>query len=400
MLILRQEQFGGIIFNPRTASELWVDRALFDAVVATLRGAHLSAAVADAFCQLGSRADGFRLITAPVIAGRQFDFPVLSAPTLIDVNITLNCNLRCPHCYLSAGSGATMQLADYQSLLRQCRQLGVLQIALGGGEPTLHPNFSQFLAIARANDVVPNVTTNGYRLDWRTIYALARHAGAVAVSIEELGERFAQRRGYAFSEFLTTVKKLKAARVRLVFQITASARNLPRLPALTEFVLRYRPYGILFLAYKPQGRGVHYDQALRAAEYSEVQNVFSSIVATVGKRSKLGFDCCLTPLLTGISTNPAIQGCSSARTSMAVMPNLDAVPCSFLNLNQPWGTLRTQTLAAIWQDEHFRNFRETLQAGMQHSPCDACPSRQTCFGGCPIFDLVSCSTQAAVRQPA
>jgi len=41
-----------------------------------------------------------------------------------------------------------------------------------------------------------HVTTNGKKLSWQTVYHLANFAGAVALSIEELGDNFKKRRGF------------------------------------------------------------------------------------------------------------------------------------------------------------------------------------------------------------
>ena len=67
-------------------------------------------------------------------------------PLLLDVSITNRCERQCDFCYRKSQShGYDMPIEDYSFLLSQAKQCGVQQIAIGGGEPTLHPNFIDIL---------------------------------------------------------------------------------------------------------------------------------------------------------------------------------------------------------------------------------------------------------------
>ena len=88
---------------------------------------------------------------------------------------------------------------DGYEVCAELKKNGVVQIALGGGEPLLHPDLVAIRELCRAYDLVPNLTTNGLGLSDEVCRALARCCGAVALSLEGIGEAFERRRGNCMS---------------------------------------------------------------------------------------------------------------------------------------------------------------------------------------------------------
>ncbi|MEA2065345.1 MAG: radical SAM protein [Patescibacteria group bacterium] len=403
MIILRQEKFGGIAFNPNNAHELWLDSELFNLMARKKQRADnkIHSKASEVFRKLAVKDRSYKVILPKQTSINEiFPFQVLNSPVLADINITNKCNLNCPHCYVSSNrNGKEMSRQDLQLVLNECEKAGVLQIAVGGGEPTLHPLFTDFLKEIRKRNIVPNVTSNGKILNWKTVYAMARYAGAVALSIEETDDRFEQRRKFPFKDFLKSVKKLKAAGVKLVFQIVISKGNLDRVNQTVREMVKYNPYGILFLAYKPQGRGKKYDLPLSKANQLKVNKVLGNIFNDLKGKTKIGFDCCLTPALIGIKNSSSFIGCSASRTSIAIMPDLTVLPCSFLNQDSnKWDNLRHKNLLDIWQSDNFNNFRRQIARKLTQPICKQCPEKNICLGGCPIFPLVNCKYNVLFKE--
>ena len=125
-----------------------------------------------------------------------------------DVAINTKCNACCDFCYVSAGHGGENYAnicetwERWMSTFEDSEENGVIttskpfQIAIGStGEPTLHPEFCEFLETVSNTGVVPNYTTNGIILSaWDDVenpgYGLANrilnytsaYVGGVAVS--------------------------------------------------------------------------------------------------------------------------------------------------------------------------------------------------------------------------
>ena len=78
---------------------------------------------------------------------------------LASIEITQRCNRRCPYCDQDK-SERDMSLARFAALLDDLIREGVEAVALGGGEPTLHPALPALLTAARRRGLRVGLTTN------------------------------------------------------------------------------------------------------------------------------------------------------------------------------------------------------------------------------------------------
>jgi radical SAM protein with 4Fe4S-binding SPASM domain len=77
------------------------------------------------------------------------------------VELTSRCNERCIHCYIphkNKINDITQKL--FYSTLDQCRDMGILNLTLSGGEPMMHPDFVVFLQKAKEYDFSINILSN------------------------------------------------------------------------------------------------------------------------------------------------------------------------------------------------------------------------------------------------
>ena len=100
--------------------------------------------------------------------------------------MTYRCNLHCAFCYSESGPQRPLVAdgATRRRLVERLADWGVLEVALGGGEPTVLPDFAELLAAIRSAGMVPNVTTNGTVRSGGVVRALAEHAGVVHLSAD------------------------------------------------------------------------------------------------------------------------------------------------------------------------------------------------------------------------
>jgi organic radical activating enzyme len=88
----------------------------------------------------------------------------LDYPEFYDIKLTDNCNGNCSYCYQNSGGGnedvdAVRKLTTF--FMSMSVNERPFQIAYGGGEPTMHPQFHEIMKLTRNFDVSPNYTTNG-----------------------------------------------------------------------------------------------------------------------------------------------------------------------------------------------------------------------------------------------
>ena len=110
-----------------------------------------------------------------------------------DVSLGTRCNLNCPFCYTNALRNGL----DYTDVCEKAKWFfgnmsnndKPFQIAIGSqGEPTLHPQFTEFLKTIYDLNIVPNYTTNGItiaddtELSDKILLATSQYVGGVAIS--------------------------------------------------------------------------------------------------------------------------------------------------------------------------------------------------------------------------
>lgn len=83
---------------------------------------------------------------------------------LASVEITRRCNNACPYCDQPKAE-QDMSVAEFSALLDTLIGQGVEAVALGGGEPTLHPALPALLAAARQRGLRVGLTTNASAAD-------------------------------------------------------------------------------------------------------------------------------------------------------------------------------------------------------------------------------------------
>jgi radical SAM protein with 4Fe4S-binding SPASM domain len=327
---------------------------------------------------------------------------VLEAPTVVDLQLTQRCHMGCPHCYMSSSpSGHDMPWEQAKAVVEAAAEMGVCQIAIGGGEPLLHPHFAELLYHTRAFGVMPNLTTTGDGLTPRILRAMSDCCGAVALSLEGVYEDYDRRRKRGFAFFRETHDAFRSYGIPTVFQIALSAENLSSLPDMVDYCLACDDlYGVLFLAYKSIGRGEGFQTPLSQVRSSELFPLLRDAFQKLSAVTRVGYDCCLTPGIVGMDRafgydDPGVvEGCSAVRTSVGVTVELDVVPCTFLT-HHVLGNLREQTLREVWQGERAAAFRARLDGlDEEQTECRDCVSRKACLGGCPEWDLVRCHARS------
>lgn len=97
--------------------------------------------------------------------------PTHTAPdrvTFLELEITGRCQLTCSsHCYAEAGptkGHGTMTAEDWKKVIDEAAQIGVTKVQFIGGEPTLHPDFTELVEHALARGLGVQVYSNLYRV--------------------------------------------------------------------------------------------------------------------------------------------------------------------------------------------------------------------------------------------
>src|ERR1043165_4206913 len=71
----------------------------------------------------------------------------LQTPPLIWMELTRRCNLTCDHCFIDGGEACENQMpaSGTSRVVDEFAEMGVWGVSSTGGEPTLHPEFANFV---------------------------------------------------------------------------------------------------------------------------------------------------------------------------------------------------------------------------------------------------------------
>jgi hypothetical protein len=84
-------------------------------------------------------------------------------PVLVEIAPAGSCNASCPWCFFKDNRGGFIKREVMVEAIREMSILGVKAINwTGGGEPTLHPNFAEFVETANKLGIKQGLFTNGY----------------------------------------------------------------------------------------------------------------------------------------------------------------------------------------------------------------------------------------------
>jgi MoaA/NifB/PqqE/SkfB family radical SAM enzyme len=171
-------------------------------------------------------------------------------PELEDVAINDKCLANCSYCYTNALKSGN----NFDNIIEKANIVwGSLplndrpfQIAIGGaGEPTLHPQFVDFVKHVRSIGIVPNYTTNGMHITDEILKATEDYCGGVALSWHP----------HIFKVFENAANELREINTKLNFHIiVGSDDSLKHLETLYEKYKDDVDYFVI-LPYQAAGRG-------------------------------------------------------------------------------------------------------------------------------------------------
>lgn len=301
----------------------------------------------------------------------------MHGPELLDISITNWCDKGCSFCYRkSTTKGNHMLLKDYRKIMLEAKNIDVLQVALGGGNPNQHPEFTDILYLTMENGIVPCYTTNGRGLTDVILRATKEVCGSVAISAYE-----------PYTEFRKSIERLLeyGIKANIHFVIDSQSINTAISWLITppEFLAGIN--SIIFLNYKPIGRNPNLELLLK--DQVKIKHFFT--LTNQNKFTfKIGFDSCsISGVAKYSNVNTSFyEGCDAGRFSAFIDENLRMLPCSFMTNTNWYGDLRSDSMKNIWQNnEYFKKYRSRII----NNGCSSCSLQSVCMGGCPFIDELS-----------
>jgi organic radical activating enzyme len=193
-------------------------------------------------------------------------------PELVDVKITGWCphSKSCPWCYQDSDlDGKHAPLSLVKEAAAALGKMKAFEVALGGGEATMHPDFKEILKIFRDVGIIPNFTTFGMKWadDPATFEAVYNYAGGFALSVSEDSNTWRDRLDevVGFIDSAGEVKNGEASdaiwsryesRNRFMVQVILGVNSDDFIEEVFAAMKDRHMYSCTLLGYKSFGRGM------------------------------------------------------------------------------------------------------------------------------------------------
>jgi PqqA peptide cyclase len=313
----------------------------------------------------------------------------LTRPSTLIAELSYQCPLHCPYCSNPVDIGADryrneLGTEDWARAFREARALGVLQLALTGGEPMLRRDLVELCQAARDAGLYSSLITAGTLFTRERAEAL-KEAGLdhVQISIQspdaEENDRIAGNRSFA--------KKIAAARYakELDFPLTLNCvlhrQNLDRIEDVLELALELGAQRLELANTQYYGWAVVNQEALLPTweQLRRGEEAVERFRERVGPKVTVLW---VLPDLYEDLPKPCMGGWG--RTAMVIAPDGEVLPCQAASTipELEFANVRDHPLEWIWREsDAFVRFRGT---DWMQEPCRTCPlgRQEEDWGGC------------------
>jgi MoaA/NifB/PqqE/SkfB family radical SAM enzyme len=253
------------------------------------------------------------------------------APRVIQLAITNVCNKTCAFCYRPLDAASVWTFDELLALARFADRWGVLELALGGGEPTLFPRFVELVrAIWDETGLCVNFTTNGSRLTPKLLAALRGRYGQIQLSI------------YDDDDHRAAIDVLVAAGARFGLNYLVSPGRLATLEADVYALVERGVRDVLLLSYKGSDAALH----LSPAQQARFDEAVTRLHRVLGARLALKVDVCWGDRLHHTPRLFEDGDCGAGSLFLSITSDRRVLACSFADDGVPFAA--PEQLPSIW----------------------------------------------------
>ena len=310
-------------------------------------------------------------------------------PYSLIAELSYQCPLHCPYCSNPTDIGAEryhheLETEGWIRTFRQARSLGVLQLALTGGEPMLRRDLVALCQGARDAGLYSSLITAGTLFTPERAEALkAAGLDHVQISIQSPdardNDRIAGNR--SFEKKIAAAHAARALDFPLTINCVLHRQNLDRIEELLELTLELGAQRLELANTQYYGWAVLNQEALMPS----VEQLRRGEEAVKRFRERVGPKVDVLWVLPDYYEElpkPCMGGWG--RTALVVAPNGDALPCQAASTipELEFANVREHPLEWIWNEsDAFTRFRGT---DWMQEPCRTCPlgRQEVDWGGC------------------
>ncbi len=315
---------------------------------------------------------------------------VLTSPYSCYVNLTNECNIRCLHCLGSYENrlDSELSLNEWKSIFDQIIKNKVFYINISGGEPTVHPNFTEIISYLSEIGLHFIITTNGvFSKKIRDIIIKNKeYLIGIKVSLDGYNAeshcflRRDKNNKADYRLFDITLKNIlffKKNKIPLTIATVIHKKNITNFKEFVKLIKKIDPISWFICPILPSGRG-NINTQIKEDYYYFDRDFWNNIVEECNKNRinvklvDLPFDmksescidyyeCGGTLNFCEINSDGIVSPCTLART---------IIPGQYIKFE----SLKEKSLKEIWNGKAFNKFRSYMTLG-----CEGCKAFDKCY---------------------
>lgn len=327
----------------------------------------------------------------------------IDIPLGLLAELTHRCPLQCGYCsnpleLLKANR--ELDTATWLDVFRQAADLGVLQVHLSGGEPTLRPDLEELVARLAESGVYTNLITAAVTLTAGRLKAL-KDAGLdhIQISFQGATDETTFRIGHyrnAFEKKRAAARQARELGLPLTINAPIHRLNIEEVPRFVELALDLDAERLEIANVQYYG-WAELNKAALLPDRDQVSRQIDFVTRTREELTGVLNIDFVPPDYYADYPKPCMGGW--AKDAFMIAPDGTMLPChaaqSITSLS--FENVREKPLQTIW--EHSDSFNAYRGTDWMSDRCKACPRRDIDFGGCRC-QAFAVTGNAAETDPA
>lgn len=306
----------------------------------------------------------------------------------LNILLTNGCNLRCKHCFLSAGEKSKKEISvtEWEKVLSDFRKNGGKIVCISGGEPLMYKGFDSVVKYAKQIGLEVKLNTNGILWTDELISDLAEYLDEIQISLDGYDDKTNSIiRGVGFfDKTYDTIIKFAKKKVKVKVATTFDESLIENDNIKEEYKNLCRKIeqdsgreDVIFALTKRliDGRSVHLSE--------EENNKYENRIREIEDYANKGLGA--ISFIAAVERNAIVRSCGIG--SLTIMSTGDVAACNMPSRLGIIGNIHDAPLS-YYMEEGKKLFAKSAIENI--SECSNCHLRYICGGGCRVdkFDVI------------
>ena len=301
-----------------------------------------------------------------------------AVPSLLNLELTTRCPLRCPQCYCHLQEGKDLSVKRAVDVLEEAASIGVANIALSGGETMAYPHLYELTKRCAALGLYSSVALSGWGVDATAVKKLTDSGVSwIFVSLNGSVEEVSRLSRDGHHLAVRTLELLKTFENKAVNWV-AHSFNIDDFANVARLCAHYGVRVLTVLVFKPDSA----NKLESLPDKEQLKKLAKEITSLKKELPDLSIEAesCYSPLRAFMSqtfwgnSNVGIQkGCAAGRDAASLDIDGNFTPCRHLDFPERFGRL-----SDYWKfSDTLREIRAVEKSPGE--PCAGCRYEANCL---------------------